>query len=162
MNLPSEHRLAAGRGLPPHDVQIHDWDRMTSAIMGGYRNAMKLTLDADPRVNLFRSYANGEVRVGEQVIRHSCIVTADALDASWPPRSVEDLAESHLEALFALAPQLVLLGTGATQKFPPANIRAAFAQRRIGLEVMDVGAACRTFNLLVQEGRRVAAALLLA
>ena len=72
------------------------------------------------------------------------------------------LTESHLEAIFALAPQLVLLGTGATQKFPATNIRAAFAQRRIGLEVMDVGAACRTFNLLVQEGRRVAAALLLA
>lgn len=162
MNLSREQGLAARRGLSPHDVQIHDGDRMTSAIMGGYRNAMKLTLDADPRVNLFRSYANGEVRVGEQVIRSSCIVTADALDASWAPRSVDALTESDLEAIFALAPQLVLLGTGATQKFPTANIRAAFTQRRIGLEVMDVGAACRTFNVLAQEGRRVAAALLLA
>ena len=50
-----EQGLAARRSLPPNDVQIHDGDRMTSAIMGGYRNAMKLTLDADPRVNLFRS-----------------------------------------------------------------------------------------------------------
>ena len=130
--------------------------------MGGYRNAMKLTLDADPRVNLFRSYADGEVRVGERVIRGSCIVTADALEVSWPPRSVEELTEAHLEAIFRLTPQIVLLGTGATQKFPPGVIRGAFAQKRIGLEVMDVGAACRTFNLLVQEGRRVAAALLLA
>jgi uncharacterized protein len=130
--------------------------------MGGYRNAMKLTLDADPRVNLFRSYANGEVRVGGQVIRGSCIVTADALETSWPPRSVEELTQAHLEAVFRFTPQIVLLGTGATQKFPPAVIRGAFAQKRIGLEVMDVGAACRTFNLLVQEGRRVAAALLLA
>ena len=135
---------------------------MTSVFMVGYRKAMKLTLDADPRVNLFRSYGNGEVRVGEQVIRSSCIVTSDALDASWPPRRVEDLTPQHLEAMFALTPQIVLLGTGATQKFPAAEIRGAFAQRRIGLEVMDVGAACRTFNLLVQEGRRVAAALLLA
>jgi uncharacterized protein len=135
---------------------------MTSAIMVRYRNAMRLTLDADPGLNLFRSYANGEVRVGQQVIRNSCIVTASALEASWPPRSVEELTEAHLEAIFALTPQLVLLGTGATQKFPAAAIRGAFAQRRIGLEVMDVGAACRTFNLLVQEGRRVAAALLLA
>jgi len=130
--------------------------------MGRYRNAMKLTLDADPRVNLFRSYANGEVRVGEQILRSSCIVMADALDASWPPRSVEELSAAHLEAIFRLQPQLVLLGTGATQRFPAAAIRGAFAQRRIGLEVMDLGAACRTFNLLVQEGRRVAAAVLLA
>ncbi len=131
--------------------------------MGAYRNApMKLTLDADPRVNLIRSYSPGEIRVGEQVVSHSCIVTADAIDAQWPPRSVDELTEEHLEAIFALTPQLVLLGTGATQRFPSAAIRSAFAQRRIGFEVMDLGAACRTFNLLVQEGRRVAAALLFA
>lgn len=130
--------------------------------MGGYRNAMKLTLDADPRVNLFRAYTDGEVRVADQLIRGSCIVTADAVDSSWPPRSLEELTEAHLEAIFKFTPQIVLLGTGTTQKFPPAAIRGAFAQKRIGLEVMDVGAACRTFNLLVQEGRRVAAALLLA
>jgi uncharacterized protein len=123
---------------------------------------MKLTLDADPRVNLFRSYANGEVRVGEHVIGNSCIVTADALDTGWPPRSLEDLTVAHLEAIFSFSPQLVLLGTGAVQRFPPPAIRGAFAQKRIGLEAMDVGAACRTFNLLVQDGRKVAAALLLA
>jgi uncharacterized protein len=131
--------------------------------MGGYRNVpMKLTLDADSRVNLIRSYSSDEVRIGEQVVRSSCIVTADAIDAQWAPRSIEELTEAHLDAIFALTPQLVLLGTGATQRFPSAAIRSAFAQRRIGLEVMDLGAACRTFNLLVQDGRRVAAALLLA
>jgi uncharacterized protein len=131
--------------------------------MGAYRNApMKLTLDADPRVNLIRSYSADEIHVGEHVVRNSCIVTADAIDAHWAPRSVDELTEAHLEPIFALSPQLVLLGTGATQRFPVAAIRGAFAQRRIGLEVMDLGAACRTFNLLVQEGRRVAAALLLA
>jgi uncharacterized protein len=123
---------------------------------------MKLTLDADPRVNLIRSYSNGEVHIGDQVIRSSCIVTADALQAPWAPRSFDELTEAHLEPIFALTPQLVLLGTGATQRFPSGAIRGAFTQRRIGLEAMDLGAACRTFNLLVQEGRRVAAALLLA
>jgi uncharacterized protein len=143
-------------------MQVHESARVTSWIMGAYRNVpMKLTLDADPRVNLIRSYADGEVRVGEQVIRTSCIVTAEAIDAQWAPRSVDELTVAHLEPIFALTPQLVLLGTGATQRFPSAAIRSAFAQRRIGLEVMDLGAACRTFNLLVQEGRRVAAALLL-
>ena len=64
-------------------------------------------------------------------------------------------------AIFALAPELVLLGTGPTQQFASAQVRAAFAQRRVGIEVMQLGAACRTFNVLVQEERRVAAALFL-
>ena len=131
--------------------------------MGAYRNVpMKFTLNADARVNLIRSYSCAEIRIGEQVVRGSCIVTADAIDAEWAPQSFEDLTEAHLAPIFALAPQLVVLGTGATQRFPSIAIRGAFAQRRIGLEVMDLGAACRTFNVLVQEGRRVAAALLLA
>jgi uncharacterized protein len=68
---------------------------------------------------------------------------------------------NHLEPIFKLQPELVLLGTGARQRFAAAAIRAAFTARKIGLEAMDLGAACRTFNILVQEDRRVAAALFL-
>ena len=60
----------------------------------------------------------------------------------WPPRSVEELGAGHLPALFDLAPEVVVLATGATQKFPRAALRAEFATRRIGLEVMEIGAAC--------------------
>jgi uncharacterized protein len=115
---------------------------------------MQMTLDADPRVNLVRAYSADEVRVGERTLRASCIVTADAVIEHWNP---EDL-----EALFALQPDVVLWGTGETQEFPAAEIRKAFAERRIALDAMTNGAACRTFNILVQEGRRVAAALRLA
>ena len=86
---------------------------------------------------------------------------ADALIANWPPACVNELQLNHLETLFELRPELVLLGTGARQQFAPAPIRAAFTTQRIGLEAMDLGAACRTFNILVQEDRRVAAALFL-
>jgi uncharacterized protein len=122
---------------------------------------MKFTLEASPNANLIRSYSTGEIRIGDHSIRSSCIVTADALITSWPPATLDDLALNHLEQILELRPELVLLGTGAQQRFAPAAIRAAFASRSIGVESMDLGAACRTFNILVQEERRVAAALFL-
>jgi len=122
---------------------------------------MKFTLENNASVNVIRSYSAEELRIGEHSIRSSCIVTADALIANWPPATVDELQLNHLEPIFELRPELVLLGTGARQRFAPAPIRAAFAAQRIGLEAMDLGAACRTFNILVQEDRRVAAALLL-
>ncbi len=79
----------------------------------------------------------------------------------WPPAQLDALRPEHLEAIFDLEPEVVLLGTGERQRFPPADIRAAFAARRVGLEVMDLGAACRTYNILVQEERRAVAALFL-
>jgi uncharacterized protein len=121
---------------------------------------MKLTLDANTGVNLIRSYSNGELRVGEQVFHRSCILTPDAIFPDWRPTKVEDLRASDFEALFALKPELVLLGTGDRQQFPHVSIRGAFVHAGIGLETMDLGAACRTFNVLVQEERRVCAALL--
>jgi uncharacterized protein len=123
---------------------------------------MKFTLENNASVNVIRSYSSEELRIGEHSIRSSCIVMADALIANWPPASLDELQLNHLEPIFELRPELVLLGTGARQRFAPAPIRAAFAQQRIGLEAMDLGAACRTFNILVQEDRRVAAALFLS
>ena len=122
---------------------------------------MKFTLESSTRVNLVRAYSRTELRIGEQLVRSSCIVSADRLITDWPPKGVAALAPEHLEAIFALAPEVVLLGTGERQRFPPAGIRAAFAARGVGLEVMDLGAACRTYNVLVQEERRAVAALFL-
>lgn len=121
---------------------------------------MKLTLDAQPQVNLIRSYSAGEVRIAERTFQRSCIVTRDTVIADWRPASIEDLQEVDLDPLFTAQPQLVLLGTGAALRFPPVSIRGAFAKRGIAIETMDLGAACRTFNILVQEERRVCAALL--
>jgi len=122
---------------------------------------MKFTLENNPGLNFIRSYSAEELRIGEHSIRSSCIVMANALIAQWPPASLDELQVNHLEPIFELQPELVLLGTGARQRFPPADIRAAFTAQKIGLEAMDLGAACRTFNILVQEDRRVAAALFL-
>ena len=120
---------------------------------------MKFTQQGAQGANLIRRYGAEFIVVGEQQIDWSCIVSASTL-APWAPRSVEELAAEHLPALFALEPEVVVLSTGTTQKFPRAALRAQFATRRIGLEVMEIGAACRTYNVLVAEERRVLAAIL--
>jgi uncharacterized protein len=122
---------------------------------------MKLTLEGSSNINVIRSYSAQEIRIGEHSIHSSCIVTADTLIATWPPGSIEELQLNHLEPIFELRPELVLFGTGARQRFAPAEIRSALAARRIGVEAMDLGAACRTFNILVQEDRRVVGVLFL-
>jgi uncharacterized protein len=121
---------------------------------------MKFTQHRSDGANLIRRYGADFILIGEQEVRASCIVSASTL-TPWAPRSVEELNAESLEVLFALQPEVVVLSTGATQKFPRAALRAEFAARKIGLEVMEVGAACRTYNVLVGEERRVLAAVLL-
>ena len=133
---------------------------MTTSSTGAYRTRMKLTLDANQAVNLIRSYSVHEVRVGDHILHRSCIVTPDAVIPDWRPATVDDLVPDDFAQLFAAKPELVLLGTGASHRFAPAPIRGAFMQARVAIETMDLGAACRTFNVLVQEERRVCAALL--
>lgn len=122
---------------------------------------MQFTLETPSQVNVVRAYSRSELRIGETRVRTSCIVTADRLITDWTPHCIEALTPEHLAQVLELEPQVVLLGTGPHQRFPPAAIRSLLAERGVGLEVMDLGAACRTFNILVQEERRVAAALFL-
>jgi uncharacterized protein len=120
---------------------------------------MKFTLESRSDVNLIRGYAPGAVRVGDRVLASHCIIAADTLITEWEAPSAAELSAAHLAPVFDLKPEIALLGTGATQRFPSAQVREAFASRGIGLEVMDLGAACRTYNILVQEERRVVALL---
>lgn len=120
---------------------------------------MKFTLDSRTDINLIRGYAEGEVRVGQQVLQAPCIIAVDRIIEDWSATEVLALTPADLEVIFGLSPELVLLGTGMRQQFPQSAVRQAFAARQVGLEVMDLGAACRTFNLLAQEERRVVAAL---
>jgi uncharacterized protein len=122
---------------------------------------MKFTQQRAEGLNLIRRYAADSITIGEEQIRASCIVAANHLVRDWPPRGVETLDATHLAVLFDLQPEVVVLATGERQRFPPAALRAEFATRKIGLEVMEIGAACRTYNVLVGEERKVLAAILL-
>ena len=121
---------------------------------------MKITQQSQEGINLIRRYGADFIVIAEEEIRASCIVSANSRSA-WAPRSVAELTLEHLAPLFALEPEVVVLSTGPRQIFPPAALRAEFSTRKIGLEVMEIGAACRTYNVLVGEERRVLAAILL-
>lgn len=122
---------------------------------------MRFTLDARSDVNLIRGYGAGVLRIGERTVQDSCIVSAETLVTDWGVQSVAQLTAEHLAAVWPLKPEVALLGTGARQLFPARDVREAFNTHGVALETMDLGAACRTYNILVQEERRVVALLIL-
>ncbi|MBM3343516.1 MAG: hypothetical protein FJY56_15615 [Betaproteobacteria bacterium] len=121
---------------------------------------MKLHLAQAGDRNQFTGYGTGYVMVNQQRYQRSVVVTPSALHEDWPVTGVEVLNAEALRFLLELKPEILLLGTGAKQVFPrPAALRE-FAQAQIGVESMDTPAACRTFNILMAEGRNVAAAII--
>ena len=122
---------------------------------------MKLHLTQAAGQNLFTAYGEGYVQVNQQRFECSVIVMPEQLITDWPPRSLEQLTAAHFEHIASLQPEIVLLGTGKMLRFPHPRLSVALSQARIGFEVMDTYAAARTYNILMGEGRRVAAALLL-
>ena len=101
------------------------------------------------------------IRIGETEYRQNLIVTPDAIVTGWAPAGFAALTEGDFAALLQYDPKLVLLGTGTVQRFPHPRLLQALTKVRIGVEAMDTRAACRTFNILVAEDRRVVAALML-
>jgi len=122
---------------------------------------MKLHLSQNPGQNLVTNYGEGYVMVNQQRFEKSVIVLPNQLFDDWAPRSLEQMTETDFAFLAALDAEIILLGTGSVLRFPHPRLSAPIAERRIGFEVMDTYAAARTYNILMGEGRRVAAALLL-
>lgn len=121
---------------------------------------MKIQLETGSGQNVIRAYEPGRVTVSQQVYTRSLIITPGRVE-DWPPETFAALTSAHFEALAALEAEVVIIGTGARQRFPDAELLAPLVRAGIGYEVMDTGAACRTYNILVSDGRRVAAALLM-
>ena len=122
---------------------------------------MRFSLDNDTNHYAITSYGLDWVRVNQQEFRRSVIVTPERLVSDWPPQTFGDLVESHFAVIAGLEPEIVLLGTGVRQRFPRPSLLRPLLARGVGVEVMDTAAACRTYNIVMLEGRRVAAALLL-
>ena len=120
---------------------------------------MKLHASAPSALNTFSGYGDGFVVVNGQRHEANLIVTPERL-LPWNAASFDALTEADFEALLALNPEILLLGTGPKQRFPHPRLTRALAAKRIGVEAMDLQAACRTYNILMAEERRVAAALL--
>lgn len=138
---------------------------------------MQMHLDSDPGTFGIYAYQPGAVTVGipvpaadihtapppprREVLTRSLVIMPRRLIDDWPPQSFEDLSPEH----FALLPdhdvEILLFGSGSRLRWPAPSILAMLLERGIGVEVMDTGAACRTYNILRADGRRVAAALLI-
>ena len=110
---------------------------------------------------MIRSVAADQIRIGDKTYREPIALTSETVLDTWPGGAVADLSDRDFEPLLEKNPELVILGTGTSNQFPPRELVFAFARRGIGLEVMDTAAAARTFNVLASEGRKLAAVLYL-
>jgi uncharacterized protein len=121
---------------------------------------MKLHLSSPPGLYLVTACGEGFVRVGDRQLTASLILLPEALLPEWPVDSFDTLSGQHLGVLLEYRPELVLLGTGRRHRTPHPALHADLIAAGIGLEAMSTAAACRTYNILAAEGRRVAAALI--
>lgn len=134
---------------------------------------MKFSLDNSPG-NTIIAYDVGQIQVHSlnvsgkagteprvRIITSSVIITPDVIIEDWQPRLPAELSPLHMQPVLEFQPEIVLLGTGRSLQFPAVEIIQLCHEAGAGIEVMDTGAACRTYNILAAEGRRVAAALLM-
>jgi uncharacterized protein len=135
---------------------------------------MQVNLDSDLNSYNIRAYQPGEITVtlppskdtkaaqpvGVETLKGSIVISPRHLIRDWPPMSIESLLAEHLGILTELQPEVVLLGTGRTLQFPETDVLAQLHNQQIGVEVMDTAAACRTYNILMMEGRFVVAGLI--
>ncbi|MBT7950635.1 MAG: Xcc1710-like domain-containing protein [Gammaproteobacteria bacterium] len=123
---------------------------------------MKIELDSFVGVsNKIDAYNIGQVTIAGNIYQSSLLISHDTIVSDWSPQSFSELATSHLEQIIALGPEIVLLGTGKNLIFPSDSVIAPITEQNIGFEVMDTGAACRSYNFLINEGRPVVAALMM-
>ena len=111
--------------------------------------------------NMFTGHGADYVRLGVVEYRDNVLVTPERVVPGWTAGGFDTLTEADFAALAELKPEVVLLGTGASLRFPHPRLTRALTDAGIGVEVMDTPAACRTFNILAAEGRRVVAAVIL-
>ena len=121
---------------------------------------LKLHQSIPSGIYAFTGYGDGYVMVNRERYQRNLVVLRDRVLTDWRPEGFDRLDAGDFALLAEYAPEIVLLGTGARLRFPRPELTRALMQARIGLEVMDVQAACRTYNILAAEERKVAAALL--
>ncbi|WP_332673129.1 Mth938-like domain-containing protein [Aromatoleum sp.] len=119
---------------------------------------MKLNLEQNPTLNLITGYGADHVLINK--VRHdgNLILTGDRV-IPWTAAGVEQLGADDFAAVRDLKPEVVVVGTGTRQRFPAPQVLRPLIDANIGYEIMDLAAACRTYNILATEGRAVVAAL---
>jgi uncharacterized protein len=121
---------------------------------------MKFLQEVRPAVNVVTGYAPSAIQLGPRRLEGPVALSAAQVLHPWATAPLAELAFEHFAEVLAWQPEILLLGTGERQQFPAAALMGSMLSRRIGFEVMDSRAACRTYNVLVSESRAVALALL--
>jgi uncharacterized protein len=135
-------------------------NRIAHVLLRVNSTRMKFHLQT-PAANVISGLGDDWIRIGETEYRQNIVVTPDAVATGWAPAGFAALTAEDFAILLQHEPEVVLLGTGATQRFPHPRLLQALSSARIGVEVMDTRAACRTFNILIAEDRRAVAALVI-
>jgi uncharacterized protein len=121
---------------------------------------VEFTLEVPQNQFFIRSVSAAGIRVDQEIFVKPFIISGQRIVPQWNVESIDDINEESLQAIFDLEPEVILIGTGDSQIFLPPATQVHFFRRNFGFEVMTTDAACRTFNVLVAEGRHVVAALL--
>jgi len=127
----------------------------------GYLAGMRFSAADSDGGHLILGYGPGRILIGGRTYTRGLIVSPERIDTDWGPENAIDLAAKHFDALLALDPQIIIIGTGKHQIFPDPNTYLTALQQGLGVDIMDTGAACRTYNILVSEGRKVVAGLIM-
>ena len=121
---------------------------------------MKLHADSIPALNTVTAYGPDFIEINRVRHQGALLLMPEGAVLAWRVTSFGALDQAAFCALLAYQPEVILLGTGAAQRFPHPRLTRDLAAARVGLDVMSTSAACRTYNILMAEGRRVLAALL--
>ena len=152
--------------------RLHYWGLNSLSIH--YKSfTMKISLEQSANIYTLHSYRDETIIVrpphaaleDEEALLHltgSCILSTAGLMDDWPPQRLSELRPEHLQVIGGLKPEVLLIGSGSQMRFPSTEQLAALVGLGTGYEVMDTAAACRTYNVLVGEGRKVVAALFAA
>lgn len=121
---------------------------------------MKLHSTATQQYQTVTAYDENGIEINLIPFSYSLLVLPEIAPVPWPVASFDGLTNEHFEQINAIMPDVVILGTGKRQRFVHPRLTASLTSRRIGVECMDNQAACRTYNILMAEGRKVALALI--
>lgn len=122
---------------------------------------MKLSEDYSAGTYIIRSYADNKVEVNNESYEQSLVISNNRLTTDWGVKSIDQLTHAHWQALIERKPEVILMGTGSKLVFPHPSTYAPAIEQGIGVEFMDTGAACRTYNILLSEDRFVIAGIIL-
>ena len=121
---------------------------------------MKLQSDPHSGANTITGYGDGYIEINKIPYSHAVLLSSDGEILEWAVKSFDELSPADFTQMASLKPELIIIGTGKRQRFPRPELLKTLIEAKIGFEVMDSQAACRTYNILVGEGRQVLLALI--